>query len=129
MFYYTTRQIADLMNIHIGVVRYHIKIGNLKANRNDKNEYVIENHSYIDFQDFYTSYNWKDTGIQKIPSVKDFNDNPNSFNDETKIKIQRDKSILKDRFINKMAFNDISIKYGLKKVTIRQIVNRNKDDF
>jgi len=124
--YYTTTQIAEKMGVCRQVIAYHIRQGNLKATKKNI-VWTIKKDDYYNFYDWY-EFDKGHGGIQKIPTIKEYDNNPNIYNDDTKVKIERNRQILKDRLIDKMKYADISEKYILKIITIRQIVTMNKVD-
>lgn len=130
---YTVSQLAELLVINEHVVYYHIRKGNLKAEKktllNDFTRLYITHEECLRFLDWFLFDKWKNAGAsyKKIPNVDEYNLNENQYNDYVALKIQRDKEILKCKYLHKMRYKNIALKFNLKVKTIDKIILKNKE--
>lgn len=117
------KKCSKILGIKVQTLHYHIQKGNLKAKKEGYCYFVIQKDLY-DFWYFYESYGWKKTGIEKVPSIIDFDKNPNLYTDRTKQTVARDREIMTLRK-NGAKYVNLSEKYNLHVRTIYQIRDRN----
>lgn len=126
---YSTKNIADDLNVPRTVINYHIRKGNLEADKNYYGFYEIEQKKALRFIDWFLFDKGKNTGManKAIPMIDEFESNPKAYNPYVSLKIQRDKSILEAKFLNNKKYKYIAKDFNLSIRSIQNIVLKNRD--
>jgi len=131
MYEHTNIQVAEYLGIKTYSINYHIRVGNLKATYkaklNDKPRYYISHEEYLRFSDWFLFDMNKRRGPSIVPSIDEFDLNPQDYKSAVALIVCRNKSIMERKYIDGEKYNKIALDFKLTVRAIQDIVCKNKN--
>lgn len=131
MYEHTTTELAEYLGIDRQNIYHHIRSGFIKSTYikklNCPPRLYISHKEYIKFCDWHAGNRYKKCGVayKKTPNIDEYDLEPKRFNSYVSLAIQRNKSILENKYLNRKKYIEIALDFNLKVETIQQIVSKN----